>query len=171
MAFRQVSDTESIDEINNNGGNPVWLKQVFGLENNKPAVQEVGPINCKQNRVVTWPNIVQHRFLPFGLKDPTSRGHCKMLKLLLVDPNIRIISTANVPPQRLDWKDNCSGMPNAALENLSIGDREKKPPGGQNEGFPFTMEDAREFLRGINEERKVFNGYQNVAFHSRYVSV
>jgi len=96
-----------------------------------------------------------------------------MLKLLLVDPNIRIISTANVPPQRLDWKDDCSGTPNAALGNLSIAkDREKiKKPPDQNKGFPFTMEDAREFLQGINEERKAFNRYQNVAFHSRYVSI
>ncbi|KAK4445271.1 hypothetical protein QBC34DRAFT_274390, partial [Podospora aff. communis PSN243] len=37
------------------------------------------------------------------LKDPTKPGHCRVIKLWLVDPHQRIISTANVSPQRTDW--------------------------------------------------------------------
>lgn len=40
---------------------------------------------------------------PFKLVDPTKPGHRRFIALWLVDPTRRIISTANVPPQRLDW--------------------------------------------------------------------
>jgi len=39
----------------------------------------------------------------FGLKDKTKPGHRRFIALWLVDPSQRIISTANVPPQRFDW--------------------------------------------------------------------
>ena len=44
-----------------------------------------------------------HRVSPFRLKDPSKPGHRRFIALWLVDPHQRIISTANVPPQRLDW--------------------------------------------------------------------
>ena len=40
---------------------------------------------------------------PFRLTDPTKPGHRRFIALWLVDPNVRIISTANVPPQQLNW--------------------------------------------------------------------
>lgn len=39
----------------------------------------------------------------FELKDRTKPGHRRFIALWLVDPTLRILSTANVPPQRLDW--------------------------------------------------------------------
>jgi hypothetical protein len=45
----------------------------------------------------------QHRVSPFKLKDPTKTGHRRFIALWLVDPHQRIVSTANVPPQQLDW--------------------------------------------------------------------
>jgi hypothetical protein len=45
----------------------------------------------------------QHRVSPFRLADPSKPGHRRFIALWLVDPHKRIISTANVPPQRLDW--------------------------------------------------------------------
>lgn len=45
----------------------------------------------------------QHRVSPFKLADPTKPGHRRFIALWLVDPNRRIISTANVPPQQMDW--------------------------------------------------------------------
>lgn len=35
--------------------------------------------------------------------DETKPGHRRFIALWLVDPNRRIISTANVPPQQQDW--------------------------------------------------------------------
>lgn len=40
---------------------------------------------------------------PFHLTDPTKPGHRRFIALWLVDPHVRIISTANVPPQQLSW--------------------------------------------------------------------
>ena len=51
------------------------------------------------NEVVTS----QHRVSSLQLVDPTKPGHRRFIALWLVDPTRRIISTANVPPQRLDW--------------------------------------------------------------------
>ena len=45
----------------------------------------------------------QHRVSPFRLTDPTKPGHRRFIALWLVDPHLRIISTANVPPQQQDW--------------------------------------------------------------------
>lgn len=45
----------------------------------------------------------QHRVSSFRLQDPTQPGHRRFLALWLVDPHQRIVSTANVPPQQLDW--------------------------------------------------------------------
>lgn len=40
---------------------------------------------------------------PFSLADATKPGHRKILALFLVDPHIRVLSTANIAPQRVDW--------------------------------------------------------------------
>lgn len=45
----------------------------------------------------------QHRVSHFRLQDPTKPGHRRFIALWLVDPHQRIVSTANVPPQQLDW--------------------------------------------------------------------
>jgi hypothetical protein len=37
------------------------------------------------------------------LKDPTQLGVRKILVFFLVDPSIRILSTANIPPQQSHW--------------------------------------------------------------------
>ncbi|EPE02455.1 hypothetical protein F503_06748 [Ophiostoma piceae UAMH 11346] len=56
-----------------------------------------------QGRLVTFPNVVQHRIEPFQLRDNTRPGRLRWLTLYLVDPNYRICSTRNVPPQNRDW--------------------------------------------------------------------
>jgi hypothetical protein len=132
-------------------GDSVWLEHIFGLINNMPAVQEVGGINGRQGRAISWPNALQHK-LRLQLKDPSKLGHCKLLNLMLVDPNIRIISTANMPPQRLDWKD----------------DSEQAKRDGD---FPWSPEEAEEILIQAREQHKAFNHYQDVAFHSKFVSI
>lgn len=45
----------------------------------------------------------QHRVSDFHLVDATKPGHRRFIALWLVDPCLRIISTANVPPQQQSW--------------------------------------------------------------------
>ena len=66
-------------------------------------IQVLGKILTRENRLLVFPNVLQHRVVPFSLADATKPGHSKLLALFLVDPNIPIPSTANIPPQQRDW--------------------------------------------------------------------
>lgn len=68
-----------------------------------PALQVLGKVLTREGRLLVFPNVLQHRVLPFKLDDTTRPGHRKLLALFLVDPNIKIPSTANVPPQQRQW--------------------------------------------------------------------
>ncbi|OJD23982.1 hypothetical protein ACJ73_04661 [Blastomyces percursus] len=83
LAFRQLADLDSASEIEYEQDQHGWLPLVFG-------------------RLLTFPNVLQHRVSPFHLEDASKPGHKKILALFLVDPNIRVISSANVPCQRRD---------------------------------------------------------------------
>ena len=53
--------------------------------------------------MIVFPNVLQHRISSFKLADPSQPGHRKLLAMYLVDPHVRILSTAHVPPQQKDW--------------------------------------------------------------------
>lgn len=83
-----------------------WMEQIYGttLEyDSSPCLQNYGSVETREGRLLAFPNVFQHRVSPFKLTDPTKPGHRRFIALWLVDPNIRIISTANVPPQQLSW--------------------------------------------------------------------
>jgi hypothetical protein len=68
--------------------------------------QVLGSLVTKGDRAsIAFPNILQHQvqLQPFELVDTTTIGVRKILVLFLVDPTIRIISTAFVPPQQSEW--------------------------------------------------------------------
>jgi hypothetical protein len=73
-------------------------EDLYGIAQNEAAIQEIGKVRTKERRLLAFPNVMQHRVRPFGLVDPTRPGHRKILAMFLVDPHIRILSTANVPP-------------------------------------------------------------------------
>jgi hypothetical protein len=113
---------------------------------------------------LTFPNILQHRVQPFKLADPSKLGHRKILALFLVDPGIRIIGTANVPPQQRDWWSESVIMDIAktgkALAKLSP---ELKDKVFENvDDFPISVEEAKEVRLSLMEERKKYV-VQNVA--------
>ena len=78
-------------------------EEIYGIKNGDPTVQELGKVVCRDNRLLTFPNTMQHRVHPFRLVDPTKPGLRKILALFLVDPHQRIVSTGNVPPQQKTW--------------------------------------------------------------------
>ncbi|KAL3479078.1 hypothetical protein BJX99DRAFT_255854 [Aspergillus californicus] len=109
LAFRQRAYREDFNEISYEQDRFEFLQEVFGFgddvhgRNACQATQDIGGISTREGRLLTFPNILQHRVSPFALADPSKPGHRKILALFLVDPNRRIISSANVPPQREDW--------------------------------------------------------------------
>ncbi|KAK4173741.1 hypothetical protein QBC36DRAFT_303405 [Triangularia setosa] len=77
---------------------------MFGCSFNQgESLQKLGSIETRQGRLLAFPNVFHHRVSSFSLQDRSKPGHRRFIALWLVDPQQRIISTANVPPQQLDW--------------------------------------------------------------------
>ncbi|KAI8920425.1 hypothetical protein BC831DRAFT_553391 [Entophlyctis helioformis] len=81
-----------------------YLEEVYGFHDDASMrVQSVGTMDAVEGRCIAFPNSWQHRQEPFRLADPTRAGHAKMLVFWVVDPVKRVVSTAHVAPQQMDW--------------------------------------------------------------------
>ncbi|KAF2126696.1 hypothetical protein P153DRAFT_368765 [Dothidotthia symphoricarpi CBS 119687] len=108
LSFRMQTSAYLNDDAPFNVGQDAyhWMESVFGTSfgnGNSPCLQNYGSVETREGRLLAFPNVFQHRVSPFKLIDPTKPGHRRFIALWLVDPNKRIISTANVPPQQMDW--------------------------------------------------------------------
>lgn len=131
-----------------------WLEPILGIEEDTFPTQDIGDINCKEGRLLTFPNVFQHQVQPFELEDESKPGHRKILAFFLVDPHVRVLSTANVPVQREDWQqrlmsgcDPLVRLPNELRLMVAeiLGD-----------DFPISMEKAKMIRERLMEERKVY---------------
>lgn len=59
------------------------MEEIFGIANDETTVVELGSVVTRAGRLLTFPNIVQHRVNPFRLADPSKPGHRKILLVLL----------------------------------------------------------------------------------------
>ena len=107
---------------------------------------------CKEGRLLTFPNTLQHRVLPFELSDKTKLGHRKLLALFLVDPHMKIISTANVPPQQKEW------WQEELWDTRALGaiPREIHEHIVEQADHLMNLEEAKEWRLKLMEERKNF---------------
>jgi len=105
ISFRMSTDAELIEmEYDVPQSQFTWLESVYGTNlGDGSAFQNYGSVETKQGRLLAFPNVFQHRATPFELRDKTKPGHRKFVALWLVDPLVRVITTANVPPQQPDW--------------------------------------------------------------------
>jgi hypothetical protein len=161
LAFRQQSDPTEVNDISYRQDHSDWLEEVFGCERNTSGVQDVGDVVCKEGRLITFPNILQHRVSPFQLVDASQPGHRKILAVFLVDPHLRIISTANVlPQQRYWWAEKIlsygvfSGLAGELQDMVfrSVDD------------FPIGTDEAKKLRLELMEERKTYTVTQNGSF-------
>ncbi|RXW19962.1 hypothetical protein EST38_g5891 [Candolleomyces aberdarensis] len=141
-----------------------WLPHVYGLPPDGVMIQDVGSVETCEGRLITFPNILQHRVQPFKLADPTKPGHRKIVALFLVDPTTRIISTADVPCQRQDWwaeemlKTSQSSSAKPKLPDPKDRGIHKLPPELQKivfdgvDDFPIGMDKAKEYRKELMEE-------------------
>lgn len=163
IEFRNIVETGTLGEVEHEPDDFIWLNQVFGLVNGEPAVQRPGSIRCTVGRTVIFPSTVQHRLTHFELKDKSKSGYTRALVLFLVDPNIRIISTANIPPQRLDWTMDIKAEDEnlkSIMASLALDNKDKKGP------MPMSLNEALELRCKFLEEMLEFTEYQQVAFES-----
>jgi hypothetical protein len=115
------------------------------------AAQVLGKVLTREDRLLVFPNVLQHRVSSFKLADNTKPGHRKLLALFLVDPNITIPSTSNIPPQQRDWWAHEIDR-NGALKKLpqELADRVYD----EVDDFPLSTERAKEVRDDLMEERK-----------------
>lgn len=129
-----------------------FMQQIYGYHdgldthNDDMVTQELGSVVSKQGRLISFPNTLQHRVSPFSLSDRSKPGHRKILALFLVDPHVRITSSANVPPQREDWWPETQ-------EQLK----------GDTVGL-MTMEEVKAYRVELMEERGLKTEENNAAF-------
>ncbi|KAI1433153.1 hypothetical protein GGR50DRAFT_688475 [Xylaria sp. CBS 124048] len=108
LSFRMQTNQDLADEDEYAVGQEQykWLERVHGTSLaafTGACLQSYGNVETRQGRFLAFPNVFQHRVSPFRLIDPTKPGYRRFIALWLVDPHIRIISTANVPPQQRHW--------------------------------------------------------------------
>ncbi|KAL4860838.1 hypothetical protein BDV12DRAFT_87738 [Aspergillus spectabilis] len=168
LSFRHRSDERHFDDVEYEQGEFEFL-DVFGFDadagryDSEQITQSLGSVTCREGRLLTFPNTLQHRVSPFSLTDPSKPGHRKILAFFLIDPMRRIISSANVPPQREDW---CEEWRGAMRE--TIGKRlpvELQCMVQDDKGFePMTMDRAKELRLKLMEERGANASDANEAF-------
>jgi hypothetical protein len=64
---------------------------------------ELGICKTAPGRILAWPNTLHHRVRAVWLKDGSPSGHRTICCFNLVDPTLRVRSTATVPPQQHAW--------------------------------------------------------------------
>ncbi|CEN59519.1 hypothetical protein ASPCAL01969 [Aspergillus calidoustus] len=146
-----------------------FLQSIYGLDEDvvgsgeTRVTQDIGSISTRERRLLTFPNILQHHVSPFGLADTSKSGHRKILALFLVDPNYRIISSANVPPQSEEWwEEKWEAIFNALPTRLP---RELQDMVMQYMDVGhITMREARKHRLELTAERTVDTQFMNEAF-------
>lgn len=148
-----------------------FLQKVYGFGDDVNGygegdiTQNLGGVICKEGRLLVFPNTVQHRVSPFSLADPSKPGHRKILALFLVDPHRRVISSANVPPQREDWGAEKLGLVTRAISRLPA-EIQDKIAGHLDMYRLMNLDEARFFRRVLMEERGLREEFDNECFQS-----
>ena len=118
--------------------------------------------------MIVFPNVLQARAGDFRLKDPSKPGHRKILTLSLVDPYLRIPSTANVPPQQKEWwsefiagLDRVAKLPPELFNNIL----------DQAGDFPISLDEATRLRLELMAERTVSMYEMNLEMEERFIDL
>ncbi|CAF1051946.1 unnamed protein product [Adineta steineri] len=140
---------------------------IYGLQDELPLNQLLGEVITQENRCLVFPNLYQHRVAPFQLKDPTQPGQRKILVFFLVDPTIRILSTAHIPPQQSHWYCDIirsipvfNELPSLVVDKIM-----------SYIDFPMTMDQAKQHREELMNERKYFISQNNELLFERPFSL
>lgn len=153
LSFREATSVEHLGDKPYEQGDFDHLERTFGIENEGPAIQELGHVNTREGRLIAFPNVLQHRVEPFSLADRSKPGHRKIVALFLVDPYVRIPSTAHVPPQQKSWWqrmlyriDRVADLPPEVAEGIV----------DAPDSLPISLEEAKRIREELMDERRLF---------------
>ncbi|KAJ5728989.1 uncharacterized protein N7483_003497 [Penicillium malachiteum] len=169
LSFRQRISEGRISEVRYEQSRHEFLQQIYGLTDaaaydHSQFTQDLGSVVCRQGRLLTFPNVFQHRVSPFSLKDRSQPGHRKILALFLVDPHLKIISTANIPPQQEAWGKEKVYLVEGLLSNRLPVELQYMV---RNEGVLqelMSLEEAKKLRLELMEERSINSQKQNEEF-------
>lgn len=173
LCFRHRAGQELAQEFNYEQSRHEFLQQVYGFPGSGTyfegsidgMTQDLGGVVCREDRLLTFPNILQHRVSPFSLADRSKPGHRKIVALFLIDPHVRIISSANVPPQQADWSKRRKNLIDELLgRRLPVELQEMV-----RKDLPksvMTLDEAKEYRLELMEERSIKTRKQNEGFIS-----
>ena len=160
LSFRQLCEvSEMATSMDYEQNDDQWLADIFGCKNWDGAIQNIGSVETREGRLLTFPNVLQHLVEPFKLADPTKPGHRKIVALFLVDPNLTITSTAHVPCQQQEWWwDTVMATKSQTITKTAIGNVPIELQDGILEGvdFPVSLKEAKALRLELMEERKDF---------------
>jgi Protein of unknown function (DUF4246) len=101
---------------------------------------------------------------PFKLEDPTKPGKRTIAAIFLVDPNERIISTSDIPPQQSSWHDAASNLPTLFTHEFhELLDAKRK--------FPMSLAKAKELRLELMKERKFIQEVNDEEWFEREFSL
>ena len=152
LDFRTQANEESMSEnLGYAQDDHTSIMRTFAINSRGDTLQDIGSVLTRPDRMLFFPNVYQHHVSPFELTDKTRPGHRKILALFLVDPEIPIISTSNVPPQQRHW------WSEGALPSDRLG---KLPPEVtdmvlKSMEFPISEAEAKLLREELISERKV----------------
>jgi hypothetical protein len=158
LAFRELTGYEDLMDKAYGQDDYGGVEEVYGVEQYGPCVQNLGSVLTRAGRLIAFPNVLQHQVQPFRLADSSKPGYRKILALFLVDPYIRILSTANVPPQQRDWWAE-------GVRKQEKGTRlEELPPELKNavideiadSDWPISLEEAKKVREDLMSQRSAF---------------
>ncbi|CAG8257229.1 unnamed protein product [Penicillium salamii] len=163
LSFRQRGT--NMDDVKYDQDCHEFLQEVYGLSMNETTLQSectqnLGGVLCREGRLLTFPNVVQHKVSPFSLADRSQAGHRKVLALFLVDPARRIISSANVPPQQEDWAPKAGKLGSEQLEGPLVSDQGVRPTMTLNEAATYRLELMEErSVAGVHSKKLLTGPY------------
>jgi hypothetical protein len=162
LQFRTVIREPDYEQNDDRG-----VRTVYGLASDDALNQPLGELITQEDRCIAFPNLHQHRVAPFQLQDPTQIGVRKILVFFLVDPSIRILSTAHIPPQQSHWLINLlrsmalfQTLPSLVVDKIM-----------SYVDFPMSLNHAKQHREKLMLERKYFISQNNELLFERPFSL
>lgn len=69
-------------------------------DENRIDYENIGKISFEKNRMLVFPNHIEHKLEPIRLLNPESPGYRSILTVFLVNPFEPILSTSTIQPQQ-----------------------------------------------------------------------
>ncbi|KAH9263556.1 hypothetical protein BASA83_013045 [Batrachochytrium salamandrivorans] len=103
LSFRQAVEEDFIYERPSYR----YYKDVYGISNEETETnQHLGSLDALPGRCIVFPNMLQHKVMPFELADPSKPGVRKILAFFLIDPSKRIVFYRPYTPATARLTDN-----------------------------------------------------------------